>query len=607
MFILILIFPILSMASGNAKSCSFEDLTENCEKLSSKSPQKITLPDGTFIPNIAALANSLESDDDSKRRGQSILEKDRDVQAQQQMDVVSALDKVHQSKMSLRLKYDLIGSPSFMASILNDTAESTVDIRWPPNDVRAPVRKVETAKVKKYLESVLSKNQINIIKKIEPIDTTSSFKDAIRETFKTRHPLTDEMEKITPARAKKLKDLVAFVRENLVKNLVGDRPSDQWSENERSAIEKIRNIKFREGTDPEVLNDTTCMGLMPNAFYKQLDNSIQVCPSFYNYPDATLISVLAHEMAHAIDPCSAQFGSYKMQISKLGEFDSEIEKDSDLKSIRSLLQKASANGSSVTSFPFEMCFKDESKLDFFIKKGILTQIAEPQRITETEKGVQGYILSDVYNCLISEKGGGFRRVTDADIKSAVDLVISKRTAVAGNGYDSQKDREQMTQAYKKYPQCISPKASTQMREALSDWMGSRVLGDFLEGKKLETPEERLAPIAYFAASVCLDRANISHTSEDQSVNDIVSDASRLLARDEDSHPGSKIRIENVLLSDPRIKKSLGCSEADGKMCAHNPTALINQSQQVVRKSNTVAPIYCKECTTESRKKDEGVK
>lgn len=44
---------------------------------------------------------------------------------------------------------------------------------------------------------------------------------------------------------------------------------------------------------------------LPNATYQPDSNSISICPQMLALPDATLLSLLSHEISHSVDPCNA--------------------------------------------------------------------------------------------------------------------------------------------------------------------------------------------------------------------------------------------------------------------------------------------------------------
>lgn len=52
---------------------------------------------------------------------------------------------------------------------------------------------------------------------------------------------------------------------------------------------------------------------MDNAAYDPVTHTLSFCREILNYPTATLVAIMAHEMAHAIDPCMLQFAFSKIQ------------------------------------------------------------------------------------------------------------------------------------------------------------------------------------------------------------------------------------------------------------------------------------------------------
>lgn len=46
---------------------------------------------------------------------------------------------------------------------------------------------------------------------------------------------------------------------------------------------------------------------MYNAAYDPITHSINICKEILKYPEATLVSIIAHELSHSIDPCILQF------------------------------------------------------------------------------------------------------------------------------------------------------------------------------------------------------------------------------------------------------------------------------------------------------------
>lgn len=104
---------------------------------------------------------------------------------------------------------------------------------------------------------------------------------------------------------KKVAGLFEKVR-NWVEEEVHKFPVDEL--NKRRMIAKIKAIRLQFPTeDPRIMSvENGCGSVLINAFYMPNRNSLTVCAGWFNVlrDNAASILVLAHEMAHAIDPIS---------------------------------------------------------------------------------------------------------------------------------------------------------------------------------------------------------------------------------------------------------------------------------------------------------------
>ncbi|MBC85563.1 MAG: hypothetical protein CL677_00165 [Bdellovibrionaceae bacterium] len=78
-------------------------------------------------------------------------------------------------------------------------------------------------------------------------------------------------------------------------------------------IEKIKSIRFDRDTCNPVsqgLDTSLNINFVSNAFYDPMANNFKICDGFLlnNYSDSFLVVVIAHELAHSIDPCNIQRG-----------------------------------------------------------------------------------------------------------------------------------------------------------------------------------------------------------------------------------------------------------------------------------------------------------
>lgn len=563
------LFPQSAQTSNERASCRFEDLTQNCELFRPNGNPRLALPDGTFIPNWSALIH--ESDQlraSNQQRVQAEIDAVSELNLERSYAVAQILDGIPSSRINARLKHFLANERHTLGSLFDGTAESqtgTIRLPWPPEDRSARWQMVPRSEARERMMGLFTEQEQEELIAINRDRRQVNLDAAMTSIFRSSHSLMDEMDRISPQRKARVEELVEYVRGRVISNLVGNRPESEWSDAERFAVDKINRIRYNSGDTPHNRNDPTCLGIVPNAFYRTTDHSINICPGFYVYPDSTLVSVIAHEMTHAIDPCNAQFCVHELDLSQIPtdveSLPAAVRNNHELHFLWQQLVQARRTGSRYTSLPFDRF--DPAKVRQLAESGIIRPVGPPPpRITQDGSRLEGYVLGDVYHCLASEHGGNFRQVTRREIEESAETVVRARSAIADSSYNPDIDRRRIVEAFTRFPQCSEPQAPTQMREAISDWMGSRVLGDFLRGKNLRTAEERLAPIGFFASQVCLERENSRDAFNSNSSLEIISAARDTLTAQRSNHPPNLNRIESVLLSDPRVRAAMGCAASE---------------------------------------------
>jgi hypothetical protein len=83
-------------------------------------------------------------------------------------------------------------------------------------------------------------------------------------------------------------------------------------EQKKFMMEKVKSIYYA-GTDCEEMAGGLAKSMLPNAFYDPLKNHFKVCKGLLNQSDSDfhLVGVIAHELAHSIDPCGITIGPEK--------------------------------------------------------------------------------------------------------------------------------------------------------------------------------------------------------------------------------------------------------------------------------------------------------
>jgi len=335
--------------------------------------------------------------------------------------------------------------------------------------------------------------------------------------------LLQEMSVVKPSRKARAAELVTFAKEQAVKIIKKNKTEEQLSEAEKTAIARVRSMTLSDSSSDKVVKNSQCLGVVPNAFYDTETHSMNICPTSLNLPDSQLLLIIAHEAAHTVDPCISQFGIYGVDEQNLKAVEKSVPD-----SLRNEFRLTSDNirGTKQTTL------EDGPIVDLLLESGSLKTIS-PSRTSDN------YLFKDIYSCLKSSKGGGFRAPSSEEIE-----LEGQRDGIVAD-----------------YPMCANH--GNNMNEAFSDWMASQVVGDFLKDKNLAS-DEKLRNVSYFAAQACLEKdPNYKIDSH---------------------HPPSQMRLEQIVLRNPSTRAALGClPDTTQAQCEHRETS---GSPVKLKKNNT---------------------
>ncbi len=103
------------------------------------------------------------------------------------------------------------------------------------------------------------------------------------------------------------------IRKAAIDEIQGD---SKEARNLRSRLEKVKLHTLMPGT---AVHDEECLSNgIPRigAFFSERTYSISICPALLNSPEPMLVSTLAHELMHAIDPCTVKGPLYEVRAAK---------------------------------------------------------------------------------------------------------------------------------------------------------------------------------------------------------------------------------------------------------------------------------------------------
>lgn len=306
------------------------------------------------------------------------------------------------------------------------------------------------------------------------------------------------------------------------------RRSAQNSKSIDSLLARVKSVKFeaQKITEEKELFKQGCE--FANAAYQPLFHTVLVCPQFLNMPESTLLFTFAHEIAHAISPCSAAF-----EMSDNGI----VYPDWALKGFGGDEPKYSAVKG--RDYPFNsvvQCLQGNQSMGIKLpsKEGVLAQI---------------------------------NREKNESIEYAQSVEEGRPTDGISAQYDEKLDI--LSKNYSDYASCEMISGSGHLEEAVADWFGSQVIADKIGELKNPAAKKEYA----FLASGAQLSLNGCQNAKQSAVNmmkaaakgkncaavERVANYLNNIGPQESSHPSSDKRVGRVIFAQPVIKEALGCS------------------------------------------------
>ncbi len=303
-------------------------------------------------------------------------------------------------------------------------------------------------------------------------------------------------------------------------------------------VQRIQQTEFaapKLGDKFETLAVQGCE--MPNAFYQPSLNTVTICPQLLNLPDAAIVSTLAHELGHAIDPCAMTYTYSKND-------------------------------------------KDQVQLDMppYLGGPPLDEIKPQIPAVFPDKNP----LKEVISCLNSPASMGIKIPSQQELLKAVDQFeedLRKETQEAQEENEGPNDLSDATVAdledqrkairnnYNKYLHCGRFTNNGHTQEAFSDWIASQVIAEKLtEIKSSEKAREyAFESQGVFFSTECenvkqstsarIQKATGPHCSM---FGELMEQYKALEPQNSSTHPKTSLRVNKVVLAKPEIQKALGC-------------------------------------------------
>jgi hypothetical protein len=534
--LLILNLPALAALPA----CDAEGLTRGCKLFSERRESPVVkFPNGAFIENPLYKSNApkaVRTADSERLKTKAALlrfwralpEQDRPSD-EFQLALGQALPHATVAEAFGGLAHE---APHHEAELL---------LPWPPAREGAPLMAVSSAQLREYFSNLSAERQQEVKKLVAAFEPGSSAGKAA----------PDARVQVAESREARVRDLFNFAQGTLLSEISRNRPYASLSEAEKSQYDRVKNLDFVSLA--EAKKEPSCARMAPDAFYSWEGHRVVICPGMYTLPDASLMEVLGHEIAHPIDPCSLQIPLLKVDRKKLDELrsqePSQVGHNPDASKLLSNLGDAGSTGMVMLSAVMSTHRKDSVP---FVENLGAAKLVAP--------GIpfKNYPDHRAYKCLTDKVG--IREVTSADLDRIARQFVRDRQGKWNATADKTLLRN-VRATLGRFPQCTSPNtAKSQMGEAMSDAWSSKVLARWMEKNPPKNDMERLAPMAMFLAAYCKERPTVSTAPTTGEILDLAVDA---MTR---AHPYHRERAEKIFLTEPNLQKAIGCKPIQNFSC-----------------------------------------
>jgi len=415
-------------------ACSFEELTKDCQVFNSNNNDRISLPDGTFIPNYSSLVKY--------NKGITLATKLDDVDNSQltymRTTALNCLKVKVAIKEGSRKIFDLPDCDTLYSIFgQGDPSKDSrkVTVEWPPEKPKG-LQDFTIKDLRREFSNRVGKNWQKIA---QLVDQAKNFRPESHPSYVSK--LEKDMNDVSPIRINRVNGLFDFVKDSLINVILAGRDPSQLSLEETEEVKRIEKIDLN--SSPAV-TEALCSYSNPNAFYSTATHKFVICKNLFNLPDSALVSVMGHEMAHSIDPCVSQFPLYKINSEALKEIpESEIKANDETLHFKRALNYQE-QGVNYTTDDFALNYSEDT-IKFYETHKVLTRTTDGISPSKNP-------FTDVLTCLNVQKG--IRKEDSQRVVQMAQEIADYRAENPYAGYDKESDIRKMVHALSSHPECL---------------------------------------------------------------------------------------------------------------------------------------------------------
>lgn len=560
-----LFFSIASVSAAEKPVCDERAVTRNCKFFEERKDQPmIQLSDGARIRNPMYVPRSGSENpygnfnesggEGGNAYGTTFSAADYEKAIENQAVLMDLLDK---GRFSNRFKMTIV--PNIVGLVLNP--EQMISVPWPANDKKAKLQKVSGTQILKYLKDEMSPSQFeSFMKEVEvqkePVEKYMLAMQAREQrnlqAIQQAHAEAQLESQRLSKRQDRIREIFAYAKENLISVLKKGLRDDQLSKEQKAAIRKIETIKLRDLNDPKLATEPTCAtSFQGNAFYNPAGHSISLCLGIntLSYPD--ILAIVAHELAHSIDPCLSQFSLLAIDEASLEKAISQKKiSEAEVRLFRNYFEP----GVKLVNYD-SMLFISDQKFDDKLKKlGILKE--EIRGVPSSD-----HIFKNENKCLMD--ANGFRQNESEDIlylQNVFNFSI-KHADSAEERRLQKKIANRYIEALKKHPQCLATmRGESQAGEVFSDSVASLVLEKYLIDHPPKNEAEKVLSVYTWINLSC--NGDVPGGAQKGIPSDAITPTTvsngLMSSLFRDSHPRREERLRKIFLNLPGMAELFNC-------------------------------------------------
>lgn len=562
MNLLLLIFFGLNGYSNSKPECNVKNILNDCAVFKQNQDKPtIQVTENTFFTNtLYKPSGAVLNDRLNKSANPYGLQLDPDLQSKIIEDNLASQTEIIEGLQTagIPLRSQLSLGQNLFPIVSNPDQEYAVV--WPINDAKGHVQSVKGEVILAELKTKMGNARYNqllqpiLVKNKEYQEKMVEYQRQQQEEIQRQIAIREKEQAINFTKRQERKQQIQKLFEKTKQNVMqiigrGKSPSQQ-TELEKALIDKVKNIKMLDPDSEEVKSKPMCLNNAQNAFYSPTYNSLSICPSLLNSPNAMLTEVLGHELSHSVDTCNFQMPRYEIDLGRLEKFLSENKLDS---STNAMLEEFKIKKTNEVFIDLELIFPNPDVLNKLIKQQIITQ---KKQSTPYSK----YPFKSELKCLNTSESIKLNKAQD--IKYTVEYFNKNEAKMKSSG--ARQTLHNYSKLLEKYPQCLDTRAlSSQSGEVMSDMFGSIVLADYYNDKPPKTDVDKVSGI-FFAGDLCTELNQQGGVDKPDYVPPKTL-SSLIGVLGHSSHPGHQARLEDITFNFTPLAEKFGCKPM-GKSC-----------------------------------------